>query len=152
MASTDYKFYIQRDSASLTPEEPVSIEDYFPGCKYMKFEGLSLRGVPKNITIEEYPEADEPRVYIPENIVYETSDLTLTLYFTGDNYRATYDNFVDFITGRKLTYWDTCRNRKVRILFNNAPKITEDIVKGGRHYMIAEFKFTNLKGTSEKTV
>lgn len=151
MADVNYKFYIQRDSKSLVPEEAVSIEDYFPGCIYLKFEGVSLRGKPKNITIEEYPEADEPRVYIPDNIVYETSDLTLTLYFTGTNYRKTYDDFVDFITGRKLTYWDTCRNRKLRLLFNNAPKITDDIVKGGKHYMQAEFKFTNLRGTNEKS-
>lgn len=152
MADVNYKFYIQRDSTSLEPEEPVSIEDSFPGCKYLKFEGISLRGKPKNITIEEYPEAEEPRVYIPDKIVYETSELTLTLYFSGDDYRATYDNFTDFISGRKLTYWDTCRNRKVRLLFNNAPKITNDIVKGGKHYMEVDFKFTNLKGTSEKSV
>lgn len=149
MAYPDYKYFIQRDSKSLETEEAVSIEDYFPGCKYLSFDGLSVYGAPKNITIEEYPEADEPRVYIPDVIVRETTDVTLTLYFVGAGRRDVYDNFVNFITGRKLTYWDTCRNRHVRLLFNNKTTITSDIVKGGKHYMMAEFKFTNLKGSSE---
>lgn len=149
---TGYKFYMQRDSTSLEPEDAVSIEEYFSGCRYLKFEGLSANGKPKNITIEEYPESEEPRVYIPKTIVHDTSDVTLTLYFVGDNRRDVFDSFVNFITGYKITYWDTCRKRKVRLLFTNAVKITDDIVKGGKHYMIAEFKFTNLKGTSEKYV
>lgn len=147
----EYKYYIQREVEGNLPEEAISIEDYFTGCKYLSFDGLSNRGAPKNIVIETYADADEPRVYIPEKIRYDTYDATLQLYFTGENRRDVYDQFIDYVIGRKITYWDTCRNRKLKLIYNSSTTTKEDVLKGGLHYIIAEFKFTNLTGTNEKT-
>ena len=90
-----YKFYIQRYSRKHYNKETsqydkedigelIDIEEQFK-CKYVKFEGLSETGKVKNIYTETYAETEELRVYIPDEVLYENTDLSLTLLFAPDS-------------------------------------------------------------------
>ena len=84
-----YKFYIQRYSrkhwnkeTSQYDEEAkgelIDIEEQFK-CKYVKFEGLSETGKVKNIYTETYAETEEIRMYIPDEVLYDNTEMSLTL-------------------------------------------------------------------------
>lgn len=147
--STDYKFYIQRQINGEW-EEAVSIEEYFNGMKYCKCVGLSTKGKPKNVYTESYPETDELRVFLPETVVRENTDLEFEFVFIGKTRRDIYDNFVSWISGHRLKYWDTCRNREVEMILLESIEPDEDELHGSEPYIKATFKFKNLKGQTTK--
>ena len=91
----NYKFYIQKygrkywnkETSKYEKEakgELIDIEEHFK-CKYVKFEGLSETGKVKNIYTETYAETEELRMYIPDEVLYENTDLSLTLLFAPDS-------------------------------------------------------------------
>lgn len=152
METNEYKFYFQRYPIDGVPQAVKDLEVDFPGCRYLLCEGLSDYGKIKNIVKEDYPEAEMPRVYIPEEITRETSTVKFSLYFVGNNRRDVYDEFVDYITGHKLIYWDNCRNREVHLLLEDEVQMQDDILYGGKPYLICSVSFTNLKGSNVKKV
>ena len=113
----NYKFYIQKygrehwnkDTGKYDKEdkgELIDIEDKFK-CKYVKFEGLSETGKVKNIYTETYAETEELRMYIPDEVLYENTDLSLTLLFAPDteNDSDVQDNeraFFEYVSGHKI--------------------------------------------------
>lgn len=143
------KFYISRyiDGAW---EADVSITDQFDGLRYSKSTGISDKGAIKNIYTESYAEAEEVRVFLPEKVVRETTDVEFEFVFEGENRRNVYDSFVEYISGHKLRYWDNIRNRIVYIILTKAISLDDDFVYGSNPYMYGKFKFMNLKGDSEK--
>lgn len=147
----DYKFYMSR-YVNDSWESEVSLEDYFEGLRYCKCEGLSTKGKPKNIYSESYPETDELRLFMPETVYRENTDLEFEFVFKGKNRRDVYDKFVDWITGYRIIYWDTCRNRKVEMYLSDAIEPEEDLLYGSEPYISAKFKFKNIKGQTEKKV
>lgn len=151
MAEPQYKFYMSRLVDNVWEQE-IELTEHFQGLMYCKCEGISSKGALKNVYTESYPEADELRVYIPDNPKRESTDIKLTVVFTKENRRDVYDNFVDYITGHKLKYWDTVRNREVTLLQVDKIEIDEDILTGGTPYIAVEFSFKNLKGYTEKKV
>lgn len=148
--SNKYKFYFQRYPIGVVEQEIKDLEIDFLGCQYLSCSGISDYGEIKNIEIEEYPESSEPRVFIPDTINRSTTKVTFTLRFVGDYYRDSYDEFIDYISGYKLKYWDTYRKRLVHLLFTGNVSVTEDLDRNYKKYLIAEIEFTNLKGLSEK--
>lgn len=147
----DYKFYMSRwiDNAW---EAQVSLEDYFSGMKYISCEGLSTKGKIKNIYTENYAEVEDLRVYIPETAVRENTDIEFVFGFEKDNRRDTFDSFVDWVSGKKIKYWDTARNREVEMILIDKVEVDEDILIGSSPFITVNFKFKNLKGSSKKHV
>lgn len=142
-----YKFYMTRFVGNQW-EEPISIEDEFPGMKYISCKGLSDKGKIKNIYTESYAEVEDLRVYMPDEIVRENTDIEFEFGFEKENRRDVFDRFVDWISGYKIKYWDTCRNREVEMILIDKIEVDEDLLIGSSPYIIVPFKFKNLKGST----
>lgn len=147
----DYKFYMSRwiDNAW---ETQVSLEDYFSGMKYISCEGLSTKGKIKNIYTENFAEVEDLRVYMPETVVRENTDIEFVFGFEKENRRDTFDSFVDWVSGYKIKYWDTARNRELEMVLIDKVEVDEDILIGSSPFITVNFKFKNLKGSTKKHV
>lgn len=147
----DYKFYMSRwiDNAW---ETQVSLEDYFSGMKYISCEGLSTKGKIKNIYTENFAEVEDLRVYMPETVVRENTDIEFVFGFEKENRRDTFDSFVDWVSGYKIKYWDTARNRELEMVLIDKIEVDEDILLGSSPFITVNFKFKNLKGSTKKHV
>ena len=148
----NYKFYMQQYPKNGVIQPIKDLEVDFIGLKYSKLMGIDKYGKIKNIYIESYPESSELRVWIPEIITRDNPEIELTLYFVGVNRRLVYHQFVQYISGSKLYYWDNCRNRKVAILLTEPVEPSDDELYGSTPYITASFKFTNLDGQSEQSI
>ena len=158
-----YKFYIQKygrkywdkNKSQYVEEakgELIDIEAQFK-CKYVKFEGLSETGKVKNVYTETYADSEELRVYVPDEVLYEQTDISLTLLFAPssandndvqDNERA----FFEYVSGHKIEYHDTFRNRYVSLLLINKPEVVGEVLYGGSRYREVKYTFKNLYGRS----
>lgn len=144
----DYKFFMTR-YVNNEWEKETSLEDYFNGMKYCSCDGLSKKGKPKNIYTESYAETEDLRIFIPESVVRENTDLEFVFAFKGKERRDIYDMFCDWVTGYKIRYWDTCRMRQVEMVLLEATEPSDDYLYGSDPYIVATFKFKNLKGSAE---
>lgn len=146
-----YSFYMQQTdkAGTVVPNSLRDLETDFSGLKYVSCKGLSSVGKPKNIYTENYAEASGLRTFHPKDngneVVYEATNIELDLLFTGDDRRASYDAFCEYVNGNRLFYWDTARNKKVWLVLIEAIEPSDDILKGVP-YIRAVFKFTNLWG------
>lgn len=158
-----YKFYIQKYGREYWNKETgryekeakgelIDIEEQFK-CKYVKFEGLSEAGKVKNVYTEAYADSEELRVYVPDEVLYEQTDISLTLLFAPssandndvqDNERA----FFEYVSGHKIEYHDTFRNRYVSLLLINKPEVVGEVLYGGSRYREVKYTFKNLYGRS----
>ena len=161
-----YKFYIQRYSRKHWNKETsqydkedigelIDIEEQFK-CKYVKFEGLSETGKVKNIYTETYAETEELRMYIPDEVLYDNTDMSLTLLFAPDteNDRDVQDNeraFFEYVSGHKIEYHDTFRNSYVSLLLINKPEVVGEVLYGGSRYREVKYTFKNIYGRSFAT-
>ena len=148
---SNYKFYMSRwvDNAW---EAQVSLEDYFSGMKYISCKGLSTKGKIKNIYTENFAEVEDLRVYMPETVVRENTDIEFVFGFEKENRRDTFDSFVDWVSGYKIKYWDTARNRELEMVLIDKVEVDEDILIGSSPFITVNFKFKNLKGSTKKHV
>lgn len=143
------KHYMQKygtDDDSLVPI--MDLEDDFPGLVYLEADGLSAKGAPKNIYFETYAENDETRVYVPKTVCRESTEIKITFGFFGKNRREVYDDFYDYVSHGKIKYWDTARNRMVKMVLDSSVEPEDDVLKGSTPYIRAEFSFRNLFGQS----
>lgn len=162
----NYKFYIQKygrkywdkNKSQYVEEakgELIDIEAQFK-CKYVKFEGLSETGKVKNIYTETYAETEELRMYIPDEVLYENTDMSLTLLFSpySENDSDVQDNeraFFEYVSGHKIEYHDTFRNRYVSLLLLNKPEVVGEVLYGGSRYREVKYTFKNIYGRSFAT-
>ena len=158
-----YKFYIQKYSRKHYNKETsqydkedigelIDIEEQFK-CKYVKFEGLSETGKVKNIYTETYAETEELRMYIPDEVLYDNTDMSLTLLFSpySENDSDVQDNeraFFEYVSGHKIEYHDTFRNRYVSLLLINKPEVVGEVLYGGSRYREVKYTFKNIYGRS----
>lgn len=140
----EYKFYMEHMG---DPASKKDLEVAFAGLRYLKAEGMDNYGKPRIYT-ETYADSSDLRVYIPTTLTRDNPDITFTFAFIGDNRRALYHQFVEFISGQKLTYYDTCRKRKVNMVLLEAVSISEDKLFGSTPFMEASFRFKNLSDKS----
>lgn len=161
-----YKFYIQKygrkywdkNKSQYVEEakgELIDIEAQFK-CKYVKFEGLSETGKVKNIYTETYAETEELRMYIPDEVLYDNTDMSLTLLFSpySENDSDVQDNeraFFEYVSGHKIEYHDTFRNRYVSLLLLNKPEVVSEVLYGGSRYREVKYTFKNIYGRSFAT-
>ena len=162
----NYNFYIQKygrkywdkNKSQYVEEakgELIDIEAQFK-CKYVKFEGLSETGKVKNIYTETYAETEELRMYIPDEVLYENTDMSLTLLFSpySENDSDVQDNeraFFEYVSGHKIEYHDTFRNRYVSLLLLNKPEVVGEVLYGGSRYREVKYTFKNIYGRSFAT-
>ena len=162
----NYNFYIQKygrkywdkNKSQYVEEakgELIDIEAQFK-CKYVKFEGLSETGKVKNVYTETYAETEELRTYIPDDVLYENTDMSLTLLFSpySENDSDVQDNeraFFEYISGHKIEYHDTFRNRYVSLLLLNKPEVVGEVLYGGSRYREVKYTFKNIYGRSFAT-
>ena len=145
------KFYMSR-YVNGAWEEAVDIEAYFNGLHYSKCEGLSNYGKPKNVYTETFAETSELRVYLPETVARENTDVEFEFVFDGENRRDTYHSFVEWLSGKRLKYWDTLRNRELEMILIESVEPEEDELLGSHPFVRVPFKFKNLRGQTEKKV
>lgn len=146
-----YKFYMSRFIDGIW-EDAISLEDYFDGLVYLSAKNLSGFGKIRNIYSESFAEVEDLRLYIPETVVRENTDIEFEFGFKKANRRDTYHSFVDWITGHKIKYWDTARNREVEMILMEKIEVDDDLLKGDSPYIVVPFKFKNLRGSSKKHV
>ena len=158
-----YKFYIQKYSRKHWNKETsqydveakgelIDIEAQFK-CKYVKFEGLSETGNVKNVYTETYADSEGLRVYVPDEVLYEHTDISLTLLFapsSTDENDVQYNEraFFEYVSGRKIEYHDTFRNRYVSLLLINKPEVVGELLYGGSRYREVKYTFKNIYGRS----
>lgn len=126
-----------------------SIEDSFEGLRVATVKGLSDKGKPRIYT-ETYAEIDGTDVYIPEEIKRDSTEIEFEILFMGDGYRDVYDSFVEFITGARIRYHDTCRNRQLEMVLNDGIEVSDEMLYGGQPFIMVSFKFLNLAGHTIK--
>lgn len=148
-----HKFYMSRFIQNTNSwEQEIELTEHFQGLIFCECKGVSDYGAIKNIYSETFAESDTLRVYLPEKAVRESTDIKLTVLFTKENRRDVYDSFVEYITGKRIKYWDTVRNRQVEMIQVDKIEIDEDLLYGSAPYIAVEFPFKNLKGYTEKKV
>lgn len=139
----------------------TDIELKFPGLVYNSFSGAGLVGKP-SVYSESFAEKGGAQVYVPKTAVYGQPNMTLALYFfdagkRGDEESSvgaamksvedTVASFTAFVTGCKIVWKDTLRNRKFKLYLADAPTIKTDSPKAGECYIAAEYKFTSEYGS-----
>lgn len=150
----NYHFYMQATTkAGVGTGAVKDLEVDFPGLHYVSCEGLEDVGKPKNIYSENYPEADGLRTYHPADssdpVTHEATKVTLTLLFLNVGRRDVYNSFRAFVDGSRVFYWDTARNKKVWLMFDNEAKPDDDTLPPDG-YIKVPFVFTNLWGKGKK--
>lgn len=143
--NTIQNLYIDIESIEIT-NAVFDLETDFDGLKYVSSTGLNSLGAIKNSYTETFAESSELKTYIPENIARENTDIEFEFLFTGDSLTDTYYDFVDYISGHKVDYWDTFRKRKTTMLMTESVEPSEQMLYGNNQYMRAKFKFKNIYG------
>lgn len=136
-------------------EEATDIEATFDGLHYVKCNGLDSYGKPKNIYTETFAETSELRVFMPEKIARENTDIEFEFVFDGDKRRDVYHEFVAWLSVdnlKKLKYWDTLRNRELEMILMESVEPDEDELYGSHPFIRVPFKFKNIKGETTKKV
>lgn len=147
-----YFFYISR-FVDGEWETDTDIIENFPGMVYLSAKNLNSYGKVKNIYTESYAESDELRAYIPTNPKRDNPDIELEFGFIdtiNNERRDTFMQFVDWLTGHKLRYWDTCRRLRVEMVLIDKIDLTDDYLYGSTPFLTATFKFKNLYGKAER--
>lgn len=151
---SDIKFYMQKcDKYGVLEGDAIDLESNFDGLRYMEAKGISKIGAVKNAFTEKYADSNELRVWHPsendEVTTHEATTIELKLLFYGDNRRAVYDAFNEYIFDGYHVYWDSLRNKKFTFVVLEAVEPSDDMFKGGTPYIIATWKLQNLKGKTE---
>lgn len=132
-------------------QEPRSIEEAFEGLRVASIKGLSDKGKPRIYT-ETYAEQDGTQVYIPDDVVRDSTEVEFEILFMGGDYRDVYDDFVDFVSGAKIKYHDDYRNRQLEMVLNDEVEVSQEMLYGGKPFVLSKFKFLNLASHTVKVV
>ena len=145
----EYKYYMRKYGTADDDAVPIiDLESHFDGMIVRSVSGLSSVGTPKNIYTETYAEDSEVRVYLPETVERESTQVTIRASFRTTGRRSVYEAFCNYIIGSKIKYWDTVRNRLVYLLLDSAIELEEDFLFGSDPFLTVEFRFMNLFGRS----
>lgn len=146
---SNYKFYMQKQPIDGVEQKLYDLEEDFVGLKYSKCVGLDLLGKPKNKYTETYSDANEVRYWEGYPLTREATNITFTFFFIGDKRKETFDKFCSYVSNGKITYYDTARKKEVLLVMMDEVKPSEDMYKGSKPYIQADFKFLNLWGAAK---
>lgn len=147
-----YHYYFRKFVSPGIYEDAVDIEQTFVGSSVLQVTGLDDRGKIKNIYKEEYAEDSRPRIYLPDKIARETTEVVITVAFSGVNRRDVYHQFTDFISGNIVKYYDSVRGREADLLLSDAVKIDDEQLIGSTPNFVVSYKFENIDGESKKHI
>lgn len=147
MATSKYKFYMAECDADwkINSNTQKDLEVDFEGLRYQEAKGLNLTGKPRLYT-ETYADADKVRVYIPENVTYEPTTITFSFVFFGENRYKTYDEFVAWVSGKRMVYHDDARNKWAYFYVADSVQPAEEMWYGSTPYLRLELKVSNVYG------
>ena len=147
MATSKYKFYMAECDAewNIKGDTQKDLEVDFEGLRYQEAKGLNLTGKPRLYT-ETYADADKVRVYIPENKTYEPTTITFSFVFFGENRYKTYDEFVAWVSGKRMAYHDDARNKWAYFYVADSIQPAEEKWYYSTPYLRLELKVTNVYG------
>ena len=97
-------------------ETPIDLEATFAGLFYYKCEGLNTKGEPRAYT-EEYAEAEQLRIWLPENVTRKATDVVLQLLFKGDARQTSFDAFVEYVFVNLMALLQACEKHCRFFLF-----------------------------------
>lgn len=146
MVDTIKHYMWKEGDTEFSPTGVKDLEARFPGLKYSSCAGLNDKGKRTNIHTESYADSDELRVWQGDTVIREATNITLELYFIGENRQKAYDDFYEYISNGKVYYWDNVRKKQAYMVLNDALKVKEDVYKGSTPYMRVDFKFQNIWG------
>lgn len=146
----DYKFYMIRHGETSATWKDLEVE--FSGLKYKECTGLNSYGELTSNYVEEFAETSKAEVYVAATPAHKQTTIKLTLIFLegdGDEDKGdtAYHDFLKFITGCKIAYRDTARERKVLMYLTGATEPKSDTLYGQK-YKEVTFTFTNVYGRS----
>lgn len=138
----DIQAYIKTDDT-----DAVNTKALWPDMWLLKSENTLAYGKPKNIVTESYPETDGLKVWTPDTVTHDATDVKLTLCFIGENTdkHDEFDSFMAYIEGKVIEWWDTVRFRKNRLLLTDKVEPSENY-HGQIPYLEVEFRFKNVDG------
>lgn len=125
------------------------LEVDFEGLRYSKLTGVNTIGKPQNIYTEQYSEMNGVRVYVPNEVTNANYNLTLTLYFFGENRQLVYENFNEYIRNGFTKYWDTARNKEFVFMINSEIKPSAENWYEGKPYLGVNYTLVNINGITK---
>lgn len=142
-------FYMQETDGkgvALPDARIKNLEVDFDGLLYSKAKGLNDKGKIKNTYSEKYADSDRLRVYFPSEPKRESTTVTFTFYFTGENRYAVFDEFVKYVSGGFRAFWDTKRKKRLVFYAQEEVKVADEMWYGGTPYLSFDLKATNVFG------
>lgn len=154
MTST-YKFYMQAcDSKGkiLDSSPSIDLENYpdFEGLRYSKADGLDKVGSPRVYT-EKYADSDRLRVHMPDNLTNESTTVEFTFFFVGENRRASYHNFVEYVRSGFRRYYDSARKKYLYFFVNSEIAPATERWFGSVPYLELKLTVQNIFGRTFDT-
>ena len=148
MSDNSFKFYIQKCDDNYQPIDNTikDLEADFEGLKYLRCEGIETIGAAKNIYEEKYSDSDTIRSYVPKEITNESTVITLSLVFIGENRHNIRDTFNEYIRSGYSKYWDTARNKWFIFYIKDELPIGESMWIGSEPYLRCDYKLQNIYG------
>ena len=147
------KFYMEevdyRDVPIPMTQKDLEVD--FEGLRYIKADGINDIGKPRIYT-ESFAEEDGSRVYIPSEITNDSTQISLSLLFVGDNRQDVFDSFNEYIRHGRHSFWDTLRNKKFTFIMTSPIHPENDTFTDGSPYIRCTYKLTNLKGKTKKNI
>lgn len=126
------------------------------GVSFLKVEGLTTKGKPKNIYIQSWTDSDVDDVAIPDKVYYEHKDITITFVVSDKekdiDVSDTHSNVVEYLCSHKLLIQSSISKLKVTCA-GNSEDYTPSVIRLGRtkglNYILGSIKLnavTNVSG------
>lgn len=135
------------------------LERDFDGLRYKSFGPVGGYGDKKGVYSESYAEEDGDDVYMSSDVVRSSLEYKLELYFfcPDDSLteyaarvnaaREVYEEFMDYVSGGMIVWWDTVRRRRVLMYLEEGVEPDDDVVCG-EPYLGVALKFKGVFGRS----
>lgn len=138
---------------AFTDTEFRNIESYFTNCEVSisKVDGIGEFGEPKNVLLEEYADKREVSVILPPNneeILYKSTDVTMTILVQGNSNYKVQDQisvFINYISGG-IYFKDLARGlgNKLILVGKSINSSELSIANSTAEYQLITLKFKKL--------
>lgn len=150
---TQYRHYLRLYPQNGTTSAEVDVEEEFK-CRYVSLEN-AVNPTVKSVYVESYADHDGDRVWTATDVLYNSSELTLTLRWRQDeceDVQEWSEKFIKYITGKKFEYHDTFRPDKYwQFIFKDTPTVNAERLYGSQQYRYLSFKLSNFGGKPKET-
>lgn len=144
---TKYRHYIRLYPKGTDLPFKIDIEEWFR-CRFVSMTGTDAQSV-KNVYTEDYNDHDGLRIWVGDTPVYKGGDVSITLRWRSDecdDVIAKSDEFFEYISGKRIEYSDTLRNKYFELICTAEPTVKAENLIGPVKYRFITYKFTNFGG------